>query len=83
MKINISYRENWENHITINPEIRSGKPCIKGTRLTVSDVLSFLATGMSVDEVIVDFPQLNKEKIFAALSFAAHRETITKIELVS
>lgn len=73
--------ENWQKHITINPEIRSGKPCIKGTRLTVSDVLSFLASGMSVEEVIVDFPLLDKEKIFAALSFAAHRENITKIEL--
>lgn len=75
--------ENWQKHITINPEIRSGKPCIKGTRLTVSDVLSFLASGMSVEEVIVDFPQLDKEKIFAALSFAAQRERITKIELAS
>lgn len=75
--------ENWQKHITINPEIRSGKPCIKGTRLTVSDVLSFLASGMSFEEIIVDFPQLDKEKIFAALSFAAQRERITKIELAS
>jgi len=75
--------ENWQKHITINPEIRSGKPCIKGTRLTVADVLSFLASGMSIEEIIVDFPQLDKEKILAVLSFAANRESITKIELAS
>ncbi|NCT08756.1 MAG: DUF433 domain-containing protein [Flavobacteriia bacterium] len=75
--------ENWQKHITINPEIRSGKPCIKGTRLTVADVLSFLASGMSIEEIIVDFPQLDKEKILAVLSFTANRESITKIELAS
>jgi len=75
--------ENWQKHFTINPEIRSGKPCIKGTRLTVADVLSFLASGMSIEEIIVDFPQLDKEKILAVLSFAANRESITKIELAS
>jgi len=72
--------ENWQKHITINSEIRSGKPCIKGTRLTVADVLSFLA---SIEDIIVDFPQLDKEKILAVLSFAANRESITKIELAS
>jgi len=75
--------ENWQKHITINSEIRSGKPCIKGTRLTVADVLSFLASGMSIEDIIVDFPQLDKEKILAVLSFAANRESITKIELAS
>ena len=75
--------ENWQKHITINPEIRSGKPCVIGTRLTVFDVLSYLASGMSIDAIIEDFPQLDNEKIIAVLSFAAHRENITKIALAS
>jgi uncharacterized protein (DUF433 family) len=75
--------ENWQKHISINPEIRSGKPCIKGTRITISDVLSYLASRMSVNEIINDFPKLDNGKILAALSFAAHRESITKIVLAS
>jgi uncharacterized protein (DUF433 family) len=75
--------ENWQEHISINPEIRSGKPCIKGTRITISDILSYLASGMSIDDIIIDFPTLDNEKIVAALSFAAHRESITKIALSS
>jgi uncharacterized protein (DUF433 family) len=75
--------ENWQNYISINPEIRSGKPCISGTRITVSDVLSYLASGMSIEEIILDFPALNKEKIMAALSFAAYRDTMTKIAFAS
>jgi uncharacterized protein (DUF433 family) len=75
--------ENWQNYISINPEIRSGKPCISGTRITVSDVLSYLAAGMSMEEIIEDFPALNKEKIVATLSFAAYRDTITKIAFAS
>ena len=71
--------ENWQKHISINPEIRSGKPCISGTRITVSDVLSYLAAGMSMEEIIADFPSLNKEKIIATLSFAAYRDNMTKI----
>ena len=75
--------ENWQKYISINPKIRSGKPCISGTRITVSDVLSYLASGMSMEEIIEDFPTLNKEKIMAALSFAAYRDTITKIAFAS
>ena len=71
--------ENWQQNISINPEIRSGKPCIIGTRITVSDVLNYLASGMSISEIIKDFPELNEVKIRATLSFAAHRENITKI----
>lgn len=66
-------------YISIDPEIRFGKPCIKGTRIAVFDVLSWLASGMSEDEIISDFPQLTKEHIRAALSFAAHRESVTQI----
>ena len=75
--------ENWQKHISINSEIRSGKPCLIGTRITISDVLSYLASGMSFSEIIEDFPQLDNEKILAVLSFAAHRENITKISIAS
>ncbi|GEC70714.1 Uncharacterized conserved protein, DUF433 family [Flavobacterium flevense] len=75
--------ENWQKYISINPEIRSGKPCISGTRITVSDVLSYLASGMSIEEIIEDFPTLDKEKIIATLSFAAYRDNITKIAFAS
>lgn len=75
--------ENWQNYIDINPEIRSGKPCIKGTRITTVDILSYLASGMSISEIVEDFPELNQEMILAVLSFAAHRERITKIPVIS
>jgi uncharacterized protein (DUF433 family) len=75
--------ENWQNHIEVNPSVRSGKPCIVNTRITVSDILYYLAAGMSFDEIIEDFPQLNHVKISAALSFAAYREKITKISMAS
>ena len=60
--------------IVINPEIRSGKPIIKGTRITVTDILEYLAGGMSVEEILLDFPDLNLEDIRAVLAFAAERE---------
>ena len=60
--------------ITINPEVRSGKPCIKGTRITVYDILEYLAGGMSEDEILEDFPSLECEDIQAALEFAVIRE---------
>ena len=60
--------------ISINPEIRSGKPCIRGTRITVYDILEYLAAGMSEDEILADFPSLEREDIRAALAFAALRE---------
>jgi uncharacterized protein (DUF433 family) len=75
--------ENWQKHISINPAIRSGKPCVTGTRITVSDVLSYLASGMSIEEIIKDFPSLDKEKIVATLSFAAYRDNMTKISFAS
>ncbi len=64
----------WEQRITVNPAIRSGKPCIKGTRITVYDVLEYLAGGMSEDQISSDFPDLAREDIRAALAFAAARE---------
>jgi uncharacterized protein (DUF433 family) len=60
--------------ITIEPGKRGGKPCIRGMRITVYDILSWLALGMSIDEIIEDYPELEVEDIFAALSFAADRE---------
>jgi uncharacterized protein (DUF433 family) len=60
--------------ITIEPGKRSGKPCIRGMRITVTDVLEFLAAGMSEDEIISDFPELTSEDIRACLAFAADRE---------
>jgi len=64
--------------ITIDPERRFGKPCVRGTRITVFDVLSWLAAGMSHTEIIDDFPQLTEEDIRACLAFAAEREQTLK-----
>ncbi|MBA7699417.1 hypothetical protein ES703_108112 [subsurface metagenome] len=66
-------------YITIDPNFRFGKPCIKGTRIAVVDILLWLASGMSIQEIIRDFPQLTEDKIRAALSFSAKRESITRI----
>ncbi|MFN8255017.1 MAG: DUF433 domain-containing protein [Bacteroidales bacterium] len=60
--------------ITIESGKRGGKPCIRNLRITVQDVLEYLASGMSIDEIIQDFPNLTKEDILACLSFAAHKE---------
>ena len=64
----------YRDIITIDSGKRSGKPCIRGLRITVSDVLSYLASGMSEDEVLADFPDLTRDDIRAALAFAADRE---------
>ncbi len=60
--------------ITLDPEKMHGKPCIRGLRITVADVLDYLASGMSVDEILGDFPDLTAEDIRACLAFAADRE---------
>jgi len=60
--------------ITIEQGKRSGKPCIRGLRISVYDVLEYLASGMSIDEILKDFPELQKEDILACLGFAADRE---------
>jgi uncharacterized protein (DUF433 family) len=65
---------NIKQYIEINPEKRFGKPIIKGTRISVADVLNGLANGMSRDEIIADFPELGNEQINACLFFAAFRE---------
>jgi uncharacterized protein (DUF433 family) len=60
--------------ITIEPDKRSGQPCIRGLRMTVQDVLEYLASGMSFEEILADFPDLTAEDIRACLAFAADRE---------
>jgi uncharacterized protein (DUF433 family) len=64
----------YRDIITIEPGKRSGKPCIRGMRITVQDVLEYLAGGMSEDEILSDFPELTHEDIRACLAFAANRE---------
>ncbi len=64
----------YRKFITIEPGKRSGKPCIRGMRITVYDVLEYLAGGMSIDEILVDFPELTRDDILACLAFAADRE---------
>jgi uncharacterized protein (DUF433 family) len=65
---------NYSEHITIEAGKRGGKPCIRGLRITVYDVLSWLADGMTDNEIIEDYPELTKDDIKACLSFAANRE---------
>ncbi len=64
----------YRNTITIEPGKRGGKPCIRGLRITVYDVLEYLAAGMSEAEILEDFPDLTSEDIRACLAFAADRE---------
>jgi uncharacterized protein (DUF433 family) len=64
----------YRSVITIEPDKRGGKPCIRGLRITVSDVLEYLASGMSEDEIVRDFPDLTIEDVHACLAFAADRE---------
>lgn len=64
----------YQDRISIDPAIRSGKPCIKGTRITVYDILEYLAGGMTEAQLLRDFPSLGREDIRAALEFAAARE---------
>lgn len=68
---------NFRDRITIEPGKRGGKPCIRGLRITVYDVLSYLASGMTYDEILSDFPDLTKEDILASLEYAAERERYT------
>jgi uncharacterized protein (DUF433 family) len=63
-----------KDRITVAPGIRGGKPCIKGTRIAVYDVLEYLAGGMTEDQILKDFPNLTQDDIRACLSFAAARE---------
>ena len=64
----------YRSRIGVDPEIRFGKPHVRGTRITVGDVLSYLASGMSETDILADFPQLKRDDIRACLAFAAERE---------
>jgi uncharacterized protein (DUF433 family) len=64
----------YRDIITIEPGKRGGKPCIRGLRITVYDILEYLAAGMSEEEILADFPDLTREDIRACLAFAADRE---------
>jgi uncharacterized protein (DUF433 family) len=64
----------YQDRITIDPAKRGGKPCIRGLRITVYDVLEYLASGMTEEEILKDFPDLTKDDIRACLEFAADRE---------
>jgi uncharacterized protein (DUF433 family) len=67
---------NYHHIITIEPDKRGGKPCIRRMRITVYDVLGWLAEGMSYEEILDDFPELTQEDIKACLAFAADRERL-------
>ena len=71
---------NYQNIITRNPNKRFGKPCVRETRISVYDVLNWLANGMSFENILEDFPELNQNDIFACLAYAADKEH--KIECV-
>jgi uncharacterized protein (DUF433 family) len=69
---------NYRDIITIEPGKRGGKPCIRGMRITVYDVLEYLAAGMTHQEILEDFPYLTEEDILACLSYAADREKLLR-----
>lgn len=67
------------SYISIDPNIRFGKPCIKNIRIAISDILQWLASGMSHAEILEDYPSLTENHIRAALMFAANRKSMIKI----
>ena len=72
-------KEEIVNHIVIDQGIRFGKPCIKGTRIAVGDILQWLSEGISIPEILDDYPLLEEIHIKAALAFAARREEIVRV----
>lgn len=64
----------YKQIITIEPGKRGGKPCIRNMRITVGDILAWLAAGMSIQEILIDYDELTENDIYAALSYAADRE---------
>ncbi|MBK8145173.1 MAG: DUF433 domain-containing protein [Bacteroidetes bacterium] len=71
--------KHYSEIITIDPQVRFGKPCIRGMRISVYDVLSWYASGMTEDEILEDFPELTKDDLLAVLAFAADREHRVKV----
>jgi len=68
----------YHDRIALNPEIRFGKPTVRGTRITVGDVLSYLASGLTEAEIVAEYPSLSGDDIRACLAFAADRERILR-----
>lgn len=68
----------YRKYITAEPGKRSGQPCIRGMRITVSDILGYLASGMTIEEIIEDFPKLTPNDIYAALAYAAEAQKGTE-----
>ncbi len=64
-------RIDWQNFIVIDPEIHHGEPCIKGTRVPVATLIGSIADGMTIDEVLREYPQISREAMHAALAYAA------------
>ncbi len=77
---NLKTMTDFSDIITIEPNKRGGKPCIRGMRMTVYDVLEYLASGMTYQEILDDFPYLTQDDILACLSFAAQREKMTLVK---
>ena len=69
----------YRSRITIEPGKRGGQPCLRGLRVTVYDVLGYLAAGMTVDEVLADFPSLERDDVLAAIAYAADRKRVTAV----
>lgn len=69
----------YQDIITIEPGKRGGKPCIRGMRITVGDVLGWLSAGMTYEEILADFPELTEEDIRACLAFAADRQNKARV----
>lgn len=70
----------YKKIITIEPGKKGGKPCIRGMRITVNDILGWLASGMTIPDILADYDELNQNDIYAALSYATDRENATKAE---
>lgn len=68
----------YASFITVDPEVRFGKPCIIGTRMAICDILNWLASGMSLQQILEDYPLLQEVHVRAALGFAANREAMIK-----
>ncbi|AIZ64859.1 hypothetical protein PK28_16405 [Hymenobacter sp. DG25B] len=69
----------YYSYLSINPEVRFGRPCIKGTRISVADVLGWLGNGQTIPEILEDFPELTRQQIQACLLYAADRERHLRI----
>ncbi len=74
-----SIMKNYSKYISISPEKRFGKPCIKNTRISVYDILNWMSNGMTKSEIINDYPELSEEHINACLAFVADRENKTRV----